>query len=121
MIVRELAAAVAASVAVGKRVLLVVGTIGEAEEYRRVAETLAPKGKGHVTVLVASVNNGSDWRSARFDSVEVCPSVEGHEGWQDLAREAATRATPTAGKAKPLPRELRHAIKRGRRPKGATG
>jgi hypothetical protein len=39
---------------------------------------------------------------------------------QDLAREAAIRGPVTAGKPKRLPMALKHAIKRGRRPKGTT-
>jgi len=123
VILRELAAALATEVIVGKRILLIVGTVRESVAYHELVEKLVklapPTQRGHVTVLCACENNGSDWKLLGYDRVEVCPSAMPYPEWQDLAREGALRATPTMGKPKPLPRALRQAIKRGRRPKGS--
>jgi hypothetical protein len=129
VIVPDLAGAIAAALTLGKKVCVLVGTEQIAEEYKQAVERLMmqfhrdvarPREGGNVVVLVTSKNNGSEWKKERFDRVEVDPSAVEFEAWQDLAREAATRSVPVKGKPLPVPRALRHAIRRGRRAKTAT-
>ena len=107
----------------GRKAILIVGTIQDQQDYfLAVAQALGPlRARGAVTVLVAEIGqqNGRDWKRARYDVCEVDDSA-GRFAWAGtLAAEAAMRCTPTKGKPKRLPRELKIAIRRGRRPKGA--
>jgi hypothetical protein len=120
-VIADLAARVAHELALGFRVCLIVGRPQDAEDYRQAL--LFYKSAGDVTVLVASQDNGRDWKSKSFDAPpHVCPSAFETEllamRAHDLAREAAIRSPPKMGRPKKLPRELRSAIRRGRRAAG---
>lgn len=94
-----MAQAIAKDLRRGKRVLVVVGTTKDAEEY--FARVSALGGRGQVLVLCASENNGSDWKRHRFDALHVDDGAQAFPAFADLVQEASERCAKSPA---PMPR-----------------